>query len=56
MLQQNYPQLLLVLVETSLEHSVSYNDAWESVPVILTAVYTCYMSYSTVEILIRYEC
>ena len=34
LLPHNYPQLLLVLVEISIEHSVSYNDR-ESAPVIM---------------------
>ena len=33
-LLHSYPQLLLVLVVTTLEHSVSYNDE-ESAPVIM---------------------
>ena len=46
-LLHSYPQLLLVLVETSLEHSVSYNDG-ESVPVIMYSLQlrmTCVMCW-----------
>ena len=47
LLLHSYPQLLLVLVGTSLEHSVSYNDG-ESVPVIMYSLQlrmTCVMCW-----------
>ena len=43
----SYPQLLLVLVVTSIEHSVSYNDE-ESVPIIINnfqILMTCVMCW-----------
>ena len=45
LLPHSYPQLLLVLVEISIENSVSYNDR-ESVPVIMYSLQlrmTCVM-------------